>query len=111
MTRDHKTRRAVAGGRDIYAVTAPFVVEPLTRLLRGDRAVTGVVAVGEAFDIGCFLRALGPDHLTHLGLPAGVFERGVSLGAVAEEGAWRASPAGSGSGPSSVPTRLCADGP
>ncbi|MFE2988982.1 hypothetical protein [Streptomyces sp. NPDC059262] len=42
-----------------------------TRLIRGDRAVTGVVALGEAFDAGSFLRALTLDHLTRLGLPAG----------------------------------------
>lgn len=71
VTRGHETRRAVAGGRDIHAVTAPLVVEGLARLLRGDRAVTGVVAVGEAFDAGSFLRALTLDHLKRLGLPAG----------------------------------------
>ncbi|MFG2660655.1 saccharopine dehydrogenase family protein [Streptomyces sp. NPDC048425] len=71
VTRGQETRRAVAGGRDIYAVTAPLVVEALARLLRGDRAVTGVVAVGEAFDAESFLRALTPEHLTRLELPVG----------------------------------------
>ena len=51
VTRGNETRRAVAGGRDIYAVTAPLVVEALARMLQGDRVVTGVVAVGVIFSL------------------------------------------------------------
>lgn len=65
-----ETRRAVAGGRDIYAVTAPLVVEALARVLDGRARATGVVAVGEAFDAADFLRALTPGHLSRLDLPA-----------------------------------------
>lgn len=64
-----ETRRAVAGGRDIYAVTAPLVVEALARILDGRSHATGVVAAGEAFDAADFLRALTPGHFTRLDLP------------------------------------------
>lgn len=65
-----ETRRAVAGGRDIYAVTAPLVVEAVVRILDGRCKATGVAAAGEAFGAGSFLRALTPGHLTRLDLPA-----------------------------------------
>lgn len=70
VRRGDDTRRAVAGGRDIYAVTAPLVVEALERLLDGRGAKAGVRAAGEAFDAADFLRALTPEHLTRLDLPA-----------------------------------------
>jgi short subunit dehydrogenase-like uncharacterized protein len=63
-------RRAVARGRDIYAVTAPLAVEAVDRLLTGRAKATGVVAAGEVFDAADFLRALAP-HVT-VELPAGV---------------------------------------
>ncbi|MEV5546655.1 saccharopine dehydrogenase NADP-binding domain-containing protein [Streptomyces sp. NPDC052309] len=53
-------RRAVARGRDIYAVTAPLVVEALDRILTGRTRTTGVAAAGEIFDAPDFLRALSP---------------------------------------------------
>lgn len=53
-------RRAVARGRDIYAVTAPLVVEALGRVLDGRAAAVGVVSAGGAFDAADFLRALSP---------------------------------------------------
>ncbi|WP_329336812.1 saccharopine dehydrogenase NADP-binding domain-containing protein [Streptomyces sp. NBC_00663] len=57
-------RRAVARGRDIYAVTAPLVVEAVERLLTGRTKVrAGVVSAGEMFDAADFLRALA-DHVT-----------------------------------------------
>ncbi|MFE9552223.1 saccharopine dehydrogenase family protein [Streptomyces sp. NPDC006692] len=71
VRRGHEVRRAVAGGRDIYAVTAPLVVEALARILDGRCTVTGVVAAGEAFDAADFLRALTPDHFDRLDLPTG----------------------------------------
>ncbi|MFD9503322.1 saccharopine dehydrogenase family protein [Streptomyces sp. NPDC060035] len=70
VRRGGETRRAVAGGRDIYAVTAPLVVEAVARVLDGRCKVTGVAAAGEAFDARSFLRALTPEHLTRLDLPA-----------------------------------------
>ncbi|WP_405596551.1 MULTISPECIES: saccharopine dehydrogenase family protein [unclassified Streptomyces] len=56
-------RRAVARGQDIYAVTAPLVVEALERVLSGRTRTVGVAAAGEIFDATEFLRALAP-HIT-----------------------------------------------
>ncbi|MFJ4841040.1 saccharopine dehydrogenase family protein [Streptomyces sp. NPDC088746] len=53
-------RRAVARGQDIYAVTAPLVVEALGRVLTGRTRAVGVVSAGEIFDAPDFLRALSP---------------------------------------------------
>lgn len=55
-------RRAVASGRDIYAVTAPLVVEAVQRILDG-AGEPGVRAPGEAFDAPAFLNALAPEPL------------------------------------------------
>lgn len=53
------TRRATATGRDIYAVTAPIVVEATERLVRGNSTTRGgVVSLGEIFDARDFLAAL-----------------------------------------------------
>ena len=57
-------RRAVAGGRDIYAVTAPLVVEAAARILAGEGASAGVASVGARFDPKDFLNALSPRYLT-----------------------------------------------
>jgi hypothetical protein len=57
-------RRAYAQGRDIYAVTAPLVVEAVERVLDGRCKAVGVVAAGAAFDAEDFLTALSPEHLT-----------------------------------------------
>ncbi|MER5650444.1 saccharopine dehydrogenase NADP-binding domain-containing protein [Streptosporangium sp. NPDC002524] len=51
-------RRAVAGGRDIYAVTAPLAVEAVHRILTGQTRTVGVASAGEIFDAPGFLRAL-----------------------------------------------------
>ncbi|MFC9844014.1 saccharopine dehydrogenase family protein [Streptomyces sp. NPDC060223] len=56
-------RRAVARGRDIYAVTAPLAVEAVHRILTGRTRTVGVASAGEIFDAPDFLRALSP-HLT-----------------------------------------------
>ncbi|POX53733.1 saccharopine dehydrogenase [Streptomyces sp. Ru71] len=53
-------RRAVARGRDIYAVTAPLAVEAVARVLTGRTRTTGVASAGEIFDAPDFLRALSP---------------------------------------------------
>ncbi|WP_328451198.1 saccharopine dehydrogenase NADP-binding domain-containing protein [Streptomyces sp. NBC_00386] len=53
-------RRAVARGQDIYAVTAPLVVEALDRILTGRTRTVGVASAGEIFDARDFLRALSP---------------------------------------------------
>lgn len=57
-------RRAVAGGRDIYAFTAPLVVEAAERVLAGQVGGTGALTAGQAFDAGAFLRSLPLDHLS-----------------------------------------------
>lgn len=57
-------RRAVARGRDIYAVTAPLVVEAFERVAGGAVKATGVLTAGQAFDARDFLQALGPEHLS-----------------------------------------------
>jgi short subunit dehydrogenase-like uncharacterized protein len=51
-------RRAVAGGRDIYAVSAPLAVEAFQRILAGQTRTTGVASAGQMFDAAGFLRAL-----------------------------------------------------
>ncbi|MDG4832901.1 saccharopine dehydrogenase [Solwaraspora sp. WMMD1047] len=62
-------RRAVASGRDIYAVTAPLVVEAAARILAGSGDAPGVASVGARFDPVDFLGSLSPRHLT-FGRPA-----------------------------------------
>ncbi|WP_030686228.1 trans-acting enoyl reductase family protein [Streptomyces globisporus] len=56
-------RRAVATGRDIYAVSAPLVVEAVHRILTGRTRTTGVASAGEMFDAPEFLGALSA-HLS-----------------------------------------------
>lgn len=56
-------RRAVASGRDIYAVTAPLVVEAAARILAGTGDRAGVASAGARFDPTDFLSALSPQHL------------------------------------------------
>jgi hypothetical protein len=62
--RGGEERRAVASGRDIYAVTAPLVVEATQRLVARRVRATGVVAPGEVFDARDFLKSLSPAHLS-----------------------------------------------
>jgi hypothetical protein len=56
-------RRATARGRDIYAVSAPLVVQAAQRLMRPDFARAGALALAQAVDAADFLRALAPVHL------------------------------------------------
>ncbi|MDX3455747.1 saccharopine dehydrogenase NADP-binding domain-containing protein [Streptomyces sp. ME02-8801-2C] len=51
-------RRAVASGRDIYAVSAPLAVEAVRRVLTGQTRAVGVLSAGAAFDATDFLDAL-----------------------------------------------------
>lgn len=63
--RGGERRRATASGRDIYAVTAPLVVEATARVLDGRlRRPPGAAAPGDLFDAPGFLRSLAPAHLT-----------------------------------------------
>jgi short subunit dehydrogenase-like uncharacterized protein len=57
-------RRATARGRDIYAFTAPLVVEAVERILDGRARGSGAFAPGETFDSADFLQALAPEYLT-----------------------------------------------
>ncbi|WP_175923865.1 saccharopine dehydrogenase family protein [Burkholderia latens] len=59
VVQDGVTHRATASGRDIYAASAPIIVEATMRVLTG-RTLTsgGVRSVGELFDARDFLAAL-----------------------------------------------------
>ncbi|QNE20729.1 NAD(P)H-binding protein [Kribbella qitaiheensis] len=57
---DGVERRATASGQDIYAVTAPLVVEAVDRILTGRGRVAGLASAGAMFDAPDFLRALAP---------------------------------------------------
>jgi hypothetical protein len=59
VRRDGVERRAVARGQDIYAVTAPLVVEAAVRILAGEGTAAGVASVGARFDPKDFLGAVG----------------------------------------------------
>jgi NAD(P)-dependent dehydrogenase (short-subunit alcohol dehydrogenase family) len=61
-TRKGSVRRATARGRDIYAVSAPIVVEAVSRMLSPAFRCRGALAIGQAFDALEFLRALSPTH-------------------------------------------------
>ncbi|SHF57216.1 saccharopine dehydrogenase family protein [Streptoalloteichus hindustanus] len=65
-----RERRAVARGRDIYAVTAPLVVEAVDRVLTGRTRTVGVAPAGEIFDAPDFLRALSSHIALELPAPA-----------------------------------------
>ena len=64
VRRGEEERRASAAGRDIYAVTAPIVVEAAVRILAGGIEVTGTAAPGQVFDAESFLQALTPEHMS-----------------------------------------------
>jgi uncharacterized protein YbjT (DUF2867 family) len=61
VRRGDACRRAAVSGRDIYAVTAPLVVEAMERVL-GGKAV-GVLAPGALLDAADLLRSLSPGAL------------------------------------------------
>jgi len=57
-------RRAWARGRDVYAITAPIVVEAAERAVAGLTKRCGVAAAADAFDAREVLGALCPEHLS-----------------------------------------------
>jgi len=59
---DGRRTRVSAAGRDIYAITAPLVVEACARVLENPPAAGGAYAPAELFDADEFLAALAP-HL------------------------------------------------
>ncbi len=63
VRRENEERRAVAAGRDIYAVTAPLMAEAAERLVRQRPPQGGVFAAGEIFPARDFLQSLTPEHL------------------------------------------------
>lgn len=62
--RGSEERRATAHGRDIYAITAPIIVEATERILDGRFKRSGVAAAGEIFDARDFLESLSPEHFS-----------------------------------------------
>lgn len=64
VRRGNEERRAIARGRDIYAVTAPIVVEAAQQIFNGQFKRNGIGAPGEIFAPEDFLRNLAPEHLT-----------------------------------------------
>jgi saccharopine dehydrogenase-like NADP-dependent oxidoreductase len=64
--------RAVARGRDVYAVTAPLVAEAVERILAGRTRTTGAVSAGALFDAPDLLRALAPHLAVGFARPAPV---------------------------------------
>lgn len=64
VRKDGRTRRAIAHGRDIYAFSAPLVVEALRRILEGEVGASGAHAPGAIFDARAFLQALAPELIS-----------------------------------------------
>ena len=58
-----EVRRTTAGGQDIYAITAPLVVEAVERIVDGRHRTLGVTTAGATFDASDFLGALSAGHL------------------------------------------------
>lgn len=56
-------RRVSASGQDIYAISAPLVVEAASRVVSGLVNGAGVFTAGEAFDARDFLESLRGEHL------------------------------------------------
>ncbi len=56
------TRRAKAHGQDIYAVSAPIVVEAATRILEPSFERRGALSLGEVFDAADVLRGIASAH-------------------------------------------------
>lgn len=59
----HGKHHALATGQDIYAVSAPIVVEAAARILDPSFNRHGALALGQAFDARDFLNALSPADL------------------------------------------------
>lgn len=56
-------RTAIARGQDIYAVSAPLVVEAVRRVLLSPQRWRGVVTAAELGDARSYLETLTPEHL------------------------------------------------
>jgi short subunit dehydrogenase-like uncharacterized protein len=62
VEKNGQLRRGWASGRDIYAITAPIVIEALERILVA-KEISGVVSAGEAFPPVSFLNSLSSSGL------------------------------------------------
>lgn len=58
-----EVRKGTATGRDIYATTAPLIVEAAIRIAEGMINRKGVVSAAEAFDTTDFFNSMSPQHL------------------------------------------------
>jgi hypothetical protein len=77
ITQGGTTRRARTTGRDIYAVSAPIIVEATARLLGGKVAPRGRVASrGEIFDARDFLAALDMVTVSYGAVSSPILRRG-----------------------------------
>lgn len=56
-------KRISAQGKDIYAATAPLVVEAIKRILAGKLNKIGVTTLGETFDAPDFLNSLNEEDI------------------------------------------------
>ena len=63
VRRGTQQRRGFVRGQDIYAITAPLVVEAVRRVLAEPSRWRGVVAAGELGVARGFLEALAPGHI------------------------------------------------
>ncbi|HKX83319.1 MAG TPA: saccharopine dehydrogenase NADP-binding domain-containing protein [Pyrinomonadaceae bacterium] len=62
VRKDGGERRARATGRDIYAITAPIIVEATQRIIDDHITRVGVATAGELFDAERFLQALSGSY-------------------------------------------------
>lgn len=62
-TNGNKKRKISATGRDIYAVTAPLVVEAIKRIITGNIKGQGVTTMGAIFDATDFLNSLSTEDI------------------------------------------------
>lgn len=62
-TANKKSKTIIAQGQDIYAVTAPLVVETVKRILNGSFKTNGVTTLGQTFDASNFLKSLSFDDI------------------------------------------------
>ncbi len=67
LRQDGKLRQAGVRGQDIYAVTAPIVIEAALRLVKSNYGCSGALALAEAFDPADMLQALHGDALEVFG--------------------------------------------
>ena len=63
-TKDSISHTIIAQGQDIYAVTAPLVVETVKRIFIGNFKTNGVTTLGQTFDASDFLKSLVSDDIT-----------------------------------------------